>query len=411
MSKRAFLSTIASLCALAAPACADVISDWNERAVAFVTSAKMTPPQAERVMAMVHVAMFDAVNAIEKRYQPYLVQPAASTTVSQEAAAAVAAGRVLLGLHPQAEGELKATLTAYLALITDGDAKSEGVKLGEAVATRIMEARAGDGSEAPDAYRPKAKPGVYVPTPVTVGSVWPKLKPFAMTSPSQFRPQPPISLKSQQWATDYNEIKAFGARASTKRSARQTEDARFWLAPGPIIYYPVVRQLAAAKKLDVVDSARLMALVAVARSDAFIAIFDAKYFYEFWRPVTAIRNGDIDDNPATELDATWLPLAETPMHPEYPCAHCIMASTIASVVESLFGTADVPELSLTSPTAPGVIHRWTHLKALVAEVSEARIWAGFHYRFSTRVGEEMGRKIGEYTVKTVMQPTTLVGAR
>jgi len=355
--------------------------------------------------------MFDAVNAIEKRYRPYLVQPAAFTTVSQEAAAAVAAGRVLLGLHPQAEGELKATLTAYLALITDGDAKSEGVKLGEAVATRIMEARAGDGSEAPDAYRPKAKPGVYVPTPVTVGSVWPKLKPFAMTSPSQFRPQPPISLKSQQWATDYNEIKAFGARASTKRSARQTEDARFWLAPGPIIYYPVVRQLAAAKKLDVVDSARLMALVAVARSDAFIAIFDAKYFYEFWRPVTAIRNGDIDDNPATELDATWLPLAETPMHPEYPCAHCIMASTIASVVESLFGTADVPELSLTSPTAPGVIHRWTHLKALVAEVSEARIWAGFHYRFSTRVGEEMGRKIGEYTVKTVMQPTTLVGAR
>jgi hypothetical protein len=409
--KRALLSTIACLCALTGPASADVISDWNEKAVALVTNARLSPPEAERVMAMMHVAMFDAVNAIDKRYRPYLVQPAAPATASKEAAAAVAAGRVLLGLHPQAEAELKAGLVAYLAAIPEGDTKSEGVRLGEAVATRVLETRAGDGSDAPDAYRPKTKPGVYVPTPMTVGSVWPKLKPFAMTSPAQFRPQAPISLKSQQWVADYNEIKVFGGRASTKRSARQTEDARFWLAPGPVIYYPVVRQVAVAKKLDVLDSARLMALVAVARSDAFVAIFDAKYHYDFWRPVTAIRNGDIDDNPATELDATWLPLADTPMHPEYPCAHCIMASTIASVVEALFGTADLPELSLTSPTAPGVTHRWTNLKALVDEVSEARIWAGFHYRFSTRVGEDMGRKIGDYTVKTVMQPTTLAGAR
>jgi len=399
------------LCVLAGPASADVISDWNERTVAFVTDAKMAPPQAERVMAMVHVAMFDAVNAIDKRYRPYLVQPAAPTTASKEAAAAVAAGRVLLGLHPQAEAELKAGLAAYLAAISEGAAKSEGVRLGEAVATRLLEARAADGSDAPDAYRPKTKPGTYVPTPTTVGAVWPNLKPFAMTSPSQFRPQPPISLKSEQWATDYNEIKVFGGRASTKRSTRQTEDARFWLAPGPVIYYPVVRQVAVAKKLDVLDNARLMALIAVARSDAFVAIFDAKYHYEFWRPVTAIRNGDSDDNAATELDATWLPLADTPMHPEYPCAHCIMASTIASVVEALFGTADLLELSLTSPTAPGVTHRWRNLKVLVEEVSQARIWAGFHYRFSTRVGEEMGRKIGDYTVKTVMQPTTLAVAR
>ena len=411
MLKRAYLQSIALLCVLAGPASADVISDWNEKTVAFVTNAKMAPPQAERVMAVVHVAMFDAVNAIDRRYRPYLVQPAVPTTASKEAAAAVAAGRVLLGLHPQAETELKADLAAYLAAIPEGDAKSEGVKLGEAVTTRVLEARAGDGSEAPDAYRPVTKPGMYVPTPTTVGSVWPKLKPFVMTSPSQFRPQQPISLKSQQWATDYNEIKVFGGRASTKRSARQTEDARFWLAPGPIIYYPVVRQVAVAKKLDVLDSARLMALVAVARSDAFVAIFDAKYHYEFWRPVTAIRNGDIDDNPATEHDATWLPLADTPMHPEYPCAHCIMASTIASVIEALFGSASLPELSLTSPTAPGVTHRWTNLKALVEEVSQARIWAGFHYRFSTRVGEDMGRRIGDYTVKAVMQPTTTAVVR
>jgi PAP2 superfamily len=408
--RRALVLPIALCWAHASPASADVISDWNEKTVALVTSAKITPPQAERIVAMVHVAMFDAVNAIDKRYRPYLLQPKAGTA-SREGAAAVAAGRVLLGLHPEAATDLKATLASYLAAIPEGEAKSEGIRIGAEVAKGILEARAGDGSEAPDAYRPKTKPGVYVPTPITVGSVWPKVKPFAMTSPSQFRPPPPISLQSEQWAADYNEIMAFGARTSTKRSARQTEDAEFWLAPGPNIYYPIVRQLAAAKRLDVVDSARFMALIAVARADAFIAIFDAKYFYEFWRPITAIRNGDADDNPATALDATWLPFAETPMHPEYPCAHCIMAASIASVVEAAFGTADVPELTLTSPTAPGVAHRWTSLKAMVDEVMEARIWAGFHYRFSTRVGADMGRKIGEYTVKTVMQRTTIVDAR
>jgi hypothetical protein len=315
---------------------------------------------------------------------------------------------VLIGLiRSQDRTRLRKCLGPMTSILSERTADSSDKE----VARRVLEARAGDGSEALDAYRPKTRPAQYVPTPITVASMWPKLKPFAMTSSSQFRPQPPISVKSEQWATDYNEIKVYGSRTSTKRSARQTENARFWLTPGPIVYYPVVRQIAAAKKLDVLDSARLLGLIAVARSDAFIAIFDAKYHYEFWRPVTAIRNGDIDDNSATELDATWLPLGDTPMHPEYPCAHCIMASTIASVVGSLFGEADLSEVSLTSPTAPGVTHRWSNLKALVSEVSEARIWAGFHYRFSTQVGTEMGRKIGEYTVMTVMQPTALVGAR
>jgi len=411
VARRALLVVVACLWSLTGSAAADVISDWNEKTVALVTNARMAPPQAERVMAMVHVAMFDAVNAIDKRYHPYLLQPAAPATASKQAAAAVAAARVLLGLQVQAERELTAVLAAYLARIGEGDAKSEGIEVGEAAAALILQARASDGADLPDSYRPKAKAGVYVPTAPTIGSVWPTLKPFAMTTAAQFRPQPPIALQSQQWAADYNEIKAFGARASSKRSARQTEDARFWLTPGPIIYYPLVCQIAAAKTLDVVDSARFMALVAVARSDAFVAIFDAKYHYEFWRPVTAIRNGDIDNNPETEPDATWMPLADTPMHPEYPCAHCIMASTIAAVVKALFGAVNLTELSLSSPSAPGVTHRWTDLDALIREVMEARIWAGFHYRFSTQVGEDMGRKIGDYTVKTVMQPTALAGAR
>jgi PAP2 superfamily len=408
VQKRAVVSAIAAVGVLATPARADVVSDWNEKVIALLTNARMAPPQAERVMAMVHVAMFDAVNAIDKRYRPYLIQPEAQATASKEAAAATAAGKVLLGLYPQVEVELKAALAAYLSTLPAGEAKVEGTRLGETVAGHVLAARAQDGSDAPDSYRPKAKPGVYVPTSITVGSVWPKLVPFAMTSPSQFRPQPPVALTSPQWATDFNEIKVFGARESSKRSARQTEDARFWLTPGPVIYYPIVRQIAAAKKLSILDSARLLALVAVARSDAFIAVFDAKYHYDFWRPVTAIRNGDIDDNPATEPDASWLPLADTPMHPEYPCAHCIMASTMAAVIGSLFAGTELPELSLTSPTAPGVTHHWTNLQALVDEVMDARIWAGFHYRFSTRVGAEMGHKIGDYTVRSVMQPTALV---
>jgi hypothetical protein len=191
-------------------------------------------------------------------------------------------------------------------------------------------------------------------------------------------------------------------------SARQTEDARFWLAPGPAIYYPLVRQLAGARNLDLLDSARFMALIAVAKSDAFVAVFDAKYHYDFWRPITAIRNGDLDDHPGTERDATWQPLEATPMHPEYPCAHCIQSGSVASVVKAVLGTVDIAEVAMTSPTAPGVTHRWTNLDAYTDEVANARIWAGFHYRFSTRVGTDMGHRIGEYVVKSIMQPAVTV---
>jgi hypothetical protein len=234
--------------------------------------------------------------------------------------------------------------------------------------------------------------------------MWPQLKPFAIPSPSHFRPEPPVALTSEQWAADYNEIKSLGARNSSKRSPQQTENARFWLATGPIAYYPAVRQIAAMKKLDTLDTARFLALVAVARQDAFIAVFDAKYHYEFWRPLTAIRNGDIDENPATEREATWQPIADTPMHPEYPCAHCILAATLESVGESVFGSTEIPEVTSTSPTAPGVTHRWTDLRAITNQVMEARICAGFHYRFSTQVARDMGRKIGRYVADNILQP-------
>jgi len=314
-------------------------------------------------------------------------------------------------LHPNDTEEVNTLMAAYLAAIPSSEAKSNGIKVGQEVAAKIVAERKADGASAPDAYRPKTKPGVYVPTPITASSMWPNVKPFAMQNPSQFRPQPPIPLKGKEWATDYNEIKSLGGKASTKRTARQTEDAQFWLITGPVSYYPIARQLVAAKAMNVLDSARFMALASAAVADSFIAVFDAKYHYDFWRPITAIRNGDIDDNAATELDATWQPIDNTPMHPEYPCAHCISSAGIATVIEAVLGSPDIPEVTMTSPTAPGVTHRWSNVWAYADEVSMARIYAGFHYRFSTRVGQDMGRKVGRHVMQNLMQPISLAGTR
>ena len=396
-----------ALCATAS-AFANVITDWDEKALVAVTPMASlggtSPYMAQRMMGIVHIAMFDAVNSIERRYQPYLVQLPAASTTSKEAAAAAAAAAVLATIDAKTASEMKVALATYLASTPDGEAKSDGVRLGAAVAARVLEARANDGSDAPDAYRPRTTPGVYVPTAITLSSMWPNMKPFAMAKPSQFRPKPPISLASEEWAADYNELKNYGGQISTKRTPQQTETARFWLVGPPVAYHPFVRQLVIAKQMSVVDSARFMALVAIGLNDAIIAVLDAKYHYDFWRPITAIRNGDIDGNPATEREATWQPIAPTPMHPEYPCAHCIQSGSVAGVVKGVLGTLDIPEIGMTSPTAPGVTHRWTSMATFTDEVASARIWAGFHYRFSTRVGTDMGYQIGEYVVKSVMQP-------
>jgi hypothetical protein len=397
----------AALAATAPPAFANVITDWDEKAVAVVTPMSnlggTTPYMAVRMLGIVHAAMFDAVNSIEHRYHPYLVQLPADPATSKEAAAAAAAARVLATIDPKTADDMKAALASYLTPITEGAAKSDGVKLGEAVAAKVLEARANDGCDAPDAYRPRTSPGVYVPTAITINSMWPDMKPFAMTSGSQFRPKPPTALDSKEWATDFNELRDYGGKISTKRTAQQTETALFWTSP-LLAYQPLIRQLVTAKQMGVVDSARFMALEAVALNDAIIAVLDAKYHYNFWRPITAIRNGDIDGNPATDSEASWQPVASTPMHPEYPCSHCIQSAAVAAVVKAVLGGADIPEVVLTSPATPGVTHRWTNLTAFTEEVANARIWAGFHYRFSTRVGTDMGIQIGEYVTKNMMQP-------
>jgi hypothetical protein len=237
------------------------------------------------------------------------------------------------------------------------------------------------------------------------------MTPFVLERPSQFRPDPPISLESEEWAADYNEIKEYGEKTSAKRSPQQTEIARFWLMLGAPAYQPLARQLVVLKQMSVIDSARLLALYAMAQTDCATAFFDAKYHYEFWRPITAIRNGDIDGNPATERDPAWQPIDNTPMHPEYPCAHCVQSATAAAVLEALLGTAEIPEVALTSSTAPGVTRRFTNLRVFADEVATARIWAGFHYRFSTRVGTDLGRKVGNYVVQHAMQPVATIETR
>jgi hypothetical protein len=231
------------------PTCANVITDWDDKALVLVTPmtavGATSPYMAQRMMAMVHAAMFDAVNSIERRYQSYLMQlPADPAATSKEAAAAAAAAALLATINEKTAAEVKTVLTTYLASIPDGAAKSNGVKLGEAIAVKLLEARANDGSDAPDDYRPRTAPGVYVPTAITISTMWATMKPFVMDKASLFRPAPPIALESKEWAADYNELKEYGGQNSAKRTAEQTEIARFWLLGPPMAYHPFLRQLA-----------------------------------------------------------------------------------------------------------------------------------------------------------------------
>jgi hypothetical protein len=389
---------------LSIPAKADVIMDWNAKADAIGIEKQLLNTANARGQAMLHVAVFEAVNAIDKRYTPYKLNLTADRGTSREAAAASAAHDVLVALYPDQKPDLDATLATSLAAIADGETKAKGIDLGRKAAAEIIALRANDGNGAPESYRPQASPGVYVPTIVPIESAAAKLTPFVMRAASQFRPAPPPALTSEVWTRDLNEIREIGSSNSAKRTAEQTTIGRFWFFTGPRTYNPIVRQIATAKNMDLVDCARLYALTAMAATDAFIAVFDGKYAHNLWRPITAIRNADMTNNPASPREAAWLPLGTTPMHPEYPCAHCITASAVSNVLQSIVGN-EVGEITLGSPTAPGVTRKWTRLQDYSDEVSNARIYAGFHYRFSTETGKDMGKKIAELTVSTQLLGT------
>jgi hypothetical protein len=402
INRATFFTSLVAVALLTSSARCDVIMDWNTKADAIGIEKQLPNVPNARGLAMLHIAMFEAVNAIDRRYAPYKLNLAAERTTSKEAAAASAAYDILVALYPDQKADLDATLAASLSGIAETEAKSKGIELGKKAAAGIIALRANDSSDKTENYRPYTTPGIYVPTTLPIESTSPALTPWVMGTGSQFRPGPPPALGSETWTRDLNEIREIGSRNSSKRTAEQTNIGRFWFQTGPRTYNPIVKQIAMARKMDVVDCARLFALSSIAGVDAFIAVFDAKYTYNLWRPVTAIRNADLTSNAATPREESWTPLGVTPMHPEYPCAHCIVAAAIATVLQAVAGD-EVDAISLTSPTAPGVTRKWTRLQDYSDEVSNARVYAGFHYRFSTEVGKDMGKKIGQLTVATQLR--------
>ncbi|HVK33875.1 MAG TPA: vanadium-dependent haloperoxidase [Burkholderiaceae bacterium] len=401
-----FAAALALAFASHAPfATADSVVDWNVKANEIVLDARIGPPIANRMMAMLYTAAFEATNAISKRYPAGTLSLDAPPGTSADAAVA-AVHRVVLGkTMPQQQAAIDAAYQAALARIPDGAGKAAGLALGEKAAQAVMDACADDGYNSPESYRPHAAAGQYVPTAMVAVPNWPQRRPWAMTSAAQLRPTAaPPSLKSEQWARDYNEIKALGARTGSRRTAEQTEIARFWEATLPAIYHGAVRSVASQPGRDVTQNARLFAAVGQAADDALVAVFDAKYHYNFWRPVTAIRNGDADGNDATERDASWLPFIETPMHPEYPCAHCTVAGAVGAVLRADVGNAPMPRLTTTSYTLRGVTRSWNSVDDFVSEVALARIYDGVHYRTSTEVGTALGRRVGELVASKVLRP-------
>jgi hypothetical protein len=382
---------------------ADVITDWNIKAGEIVVAAGMGTPVANRTLAIVHTAVYEAVNAITRRYPDSGLKLKAATGASIEAAVAAANRATLAKLAPSQQAAIDEAYRAALAVIADGPAKTEGIAIGEKAAAAILALRAADGADTIETYRPYTTAGVYVPTVIPVVPQWPQRKPWLMISPAQFRPGAPPKLTSELWARDYNETRALGGRNGARRTPEQTEIALFWVATLPPVYHGVVRSVANMPGREVTRNARLFAAVTQAMDDATIAVMDAKYHYSFWRPITAIRNGDLDGNDDTERDPSWTPLIETPMHPEYPCAHCIASGAVGAVLQAEIGAGLTPTLTTTSYLS-GATRSWTKIEDFVREVANARVYAGVHYRNSSEVGAAMGARIGELAAAKFLRP-------
>ena len=382
---------------------ADVITDWNDKACAIVGKVGQGTP-GHRLMAIVEVSVYEAVNSIEGRYTPYLAKVPAPAGASVVAAVAAANRTALLELMPGERAAIEEAYRSALAAIPEGAARADGIAVGEKAATAILARAAQDGTNAPDTYQPYTTPGVYVPTAIPAAHNWTKRTPWIMARADQFRPGPPPDLKSEAWAKDYNEVKMLGAKNSASRTAEQTEIARFWEETRPLIYHPVLRSVANIPGRSVSRNARLYAAASMAVDDALIAVFDAKYAYNFWRPVTAIRNGQMGGNSATVGEPGWTPFINTPMHPEYPCAHCVSSGALGAVLTAELGTAPMPKLSSSSPTADGKVHEWTSVADFMEEVKMARIYDGVHYRNSGNVGTALGMKVGALVMEKFARP-------
>ena len=283
---------------------ADTITDWNQTAIAVMKTANVAGNPWTRNMAMVHVAMSDAVNSVQGRYTRYLAKGELARDASAEAAASAAAQQVLLALFPGQKAAIDGAHAKAIAAIPDGPAKAAGLALGERIAALVRDDRAADGTSAPDTYRPIATPGVWIPTAPPIFAQYAQAKPWVLRSADQFRPGPPPQLNTAIYARDYNETKNLGGMKSTARTAEQSDAVKFWtqqnISPA---WQEAARQISAEKKLGLAENARLFALLNMGMANTFINDWDAKFTYNFWRPVTAIRNGDMDGNDATERDA------------------------------------------------------------------------------------------------------------
>ena len=378
-----------------ADARADVVTDWNIKANEVVVESKLGTPPAIRVMALVQTAVNDAVRSTTP--QPG-TQPA-----SVEAAVAAANRAVLVKLLPNQQATIDAAYQAAVTSIPESATKEAGIAAGERAAAAVLAKRTGD-VIAPESYRPHTTPGLYVPTAAVAAPQWSQRTPWLMSSAAQFRAGPPPALSSDAWARDYNEVRELGSRTSTKRTVEQTEIARFWEYSLPPIYFGAIRSVATQPGRDVARNAGLLAASAQAMDDAMIAVFEAKYAYNFWRPATAIRNGDVDGNDSTTREPTWAPLIDAPTHPEYPSGHAILAGAVGVVLQADAGDGPAPVVTTSSPTAKGAMRRWTSIDGFVREIGDSRIYAGIHYRAAIDAGTSMGKQIGTLAVDRVLRP-------
>lgn len=399
--RRAVVAAVSALALAAAPLRADVISEWN------ATAAALGGAQTQRTWAMAHLAMFDAVNAIDGGYTPYLPGlPTAPAGASPVAAAAAAAHGILVRLFPVRATELAAALVASTASVPSGAPKTDGLAFGDAVAERLYQARLDDNILAPGpVYVSTGRPGDYQltpgapPQPVNTGArSW---RPFAMVSASQFRPSGPLPLNSGRYAQDLDETRRLGSAAGSERTAEQDVIARWALEQAMPQLNRVARLETEHDGRSLLEHARLFALLNVAMADGVTAVFDAKYTYRFWRPVMAIRNADRDGNRHTDPDPAWSPFLNTPPHPEYPAAHGTVSAAGAGVLKAYFG----PNYAFTgtSTGVPGVLRTFEDFDAWADDAASARIFGGMHLRHSLEVGLRQGKNVANWVLDTQLR--------
>jgi hypothetical protein len=393
--------------AMAAPekASAEVVTTWNAIAARTIGASGLPVQVTSQYFAFTNIATYDAVVAIEGRYEPYNRLRRPHPRASSVVAAATAAHHTLAHYFPAAEPALDADYEASLASVPDGIAKLEGQRVGAAAAQVIIDDRANDGRDAPITLSTTPAPGVWRPTPpnnASMSSPWLGfVEPLAIRSPTQFKLHGPDSLSSKAYARDVAEARAYGSRTLSARTPKQTETALFW-SVSPILQFQAgLRDHVTRHRLDIADSARAFAALSTANADALMSCWRAKYDDPFWRPVTAIREA------GTNADPTWTPLVDTPPYPEYTSGHACVSGSTSEVLGQLFGRRSLDlNVSSTGPTPPTPITRhYDSARALDEETKNARIWLGIHFRRAMTDGNELGHRVATWTLRHRFQPT------